>query len=1166
MQSGNTVLTKALNPFAGLGHAFALACLLLPLALAAKPIKFDIPAQAAADALIVFSKQAGVDVLYSFKDLSAVRSQPLTGEFEPEEGLKVLLKDTGFAAARDEAGKFVITREKPHTGSMVSAVVNAETGRPVEGARVRVVDTALAASTDHSGRFRLESVPPGSYSLVVTGEGFSPTRVTDVTVRADHEITFDLISLRPQKEGVTQLQEYVVRATTDVQSLDPYLVADEKLRPFATANVDIPRTTNDVQPYYIFDSKTLDQSGATSIEDFLKQRLTMNATGFTNVQYAGANPLAGVSSINLRGLGADKTLILVNGRRMAGVTVGVTTYQPALNGIPLSAIDRIEVLPSSASGIYGGSAIGGVVNIILKKNYAGGEIRATYDNTFNTDSPIRTVSASYGFALEGGKTHVMLSASWSDAKPFLLQDRRFIFDRNQATIARNDPTQDIFANTQSPFLGALPNIGNNDGDFDGNGNFVPYKLVLKPAYGGTTLNSSITHITAGTAPTVSASTLAAGLVANSGVWNKELPASTQAYTGLYQPFGSIPTAKSFQASVNRQLLPKLELFADFSYNENKTKSVYNPFSSTLGVSADSPVNPFTTGVVISAPDATQAPTNSDSVNRSFTVGAIAQLPWGWTGELDYSRSENRYDYVVSFTDQDAIDADLESGTINPFVDLLRYPINFGKYLIPQVYSGRSTLDDFALRGSGPLMSLPWGTPNLTVGLEHRIAKTPQNIVSFIYPISTGNSNITTYFARQSVTDSAYGEVTVPLVKNDWLPAVHALELQLSGRGERFKVDTGTASSKYTPSTGTTTYAAPTLNGQPYYAKTTYSSTNGTAGLKFQPVPELTLRTSIASAFLPPPPAQLVANPALDAGTRNVTDPVKSARYAVRTQSGGNPNLKPQTSKSFNAGVIWEPRWKPLQGLRFNAEYYRIEQSNAIGALALQTMVNLESTFPGRVTRDATTGRITQVNISSMNLYKRETEGWDLSADYTLKTGLGTFNLSAVESIIQHLKNQYSPTLPQSDAVNFPNEQGAVKYKGNATLTWERQNWTAGWSARYFGAYKQYGAVGGPDSTQSFAGAQDNVYITAQGSDTIPSQMYHDVFVSYAFGEKKSASGSPLSTLSNKLLSGVTVQLGVRNVFNKLPPFDYYYYNQNYYESPYGDLRLRTYWLTVKKTF
>src|SRR5262249_47891111 len=151
------------------------------------------------------------------------------------------------------------------------------------------------------------------------------------------------------------------------QSVEQMTVEDTRLKPFSNGNVDLPRTIDDAQPYYIFDSKTIQQSGAANIEDFLKQRLTMDTAAWSNVQSATSN-FGNTSAISLRGLATNETLVLVDGRRRAAVTLSTGPVQPDINGIPLSAIDRIEVLPSSASGIYGGNAIGGVVNIILKKD------------------------------------------------------------------------------------------------------------------------------------------------------------------------------------------------------------------------------------------------------------------------------------------------------------------------------------------------------------------------------------------------------------------------------------------------------------------------------------------------------------------------------------------------------------------------------------------------------------------------------------------------------------------------------------------------------------------------------------------------------------------------------------------------------------------------------
>jgi iron complex outermembrane receptor protein len=227
-------------------------------------------------------------------------------------------------------------------------------------------------------------------------------------------------------------------------------------------NVDVKRTEDDVQPYTIFDSQTLEQSGATDVEEFLKQRLTMNTSFQTNSQvYAGFN--GNTSSINLRGLGANETLVLVDGRRSAGVFTisGVGGLgQPDINGIPLSAIERIEVLPSSASAIYGGAAVGGVVNIILKKNFNGGDIAAKYENVTQGSAPLRTISGTYGFSLEGDTTHVMLSGHLSDGEPLTLGDRLALLQRGMSTIQRNVPG--YFYAPGNPFPGASPNISSVD--------------------------------------------------------------------------------------------------------------------------------------------------------------------------------------------------------------------------------------------------------------------------------------------------------------------------------------------------------------------------------------------------------------------------------------------------------------------------------------------------------------------------------------------------------------------------------------------------------------------------------------------------------------------------------------------------------------------------------
>lgn len=1123
----------------------------LPSAFAAKAT-FDIPPQPAAAALKLFMKQSGAQVVFSNDKLQGVLANEVRGEMEPSDALAKLLAGTGFEATQSGVGNFVVDRVKPATtaGSLRGSLTG-EGGKGVADVLVSIRETAQSTSTDRYGVYFFPNVATGTYVLVASAPGYQTMHITDVVVKAGRELTLGKEDMRKAQEGVLALDPFVVHADA-VTELEKFEVTGSKQKPFEGANVDIPRTVNDVQPYYIFDSKSIDQSGAVNVEDFLKQRLTMNATAMTNGQSSQSNLYGNTSSVNLRGLGTAETLILVNGRRVAGVSINGNSFQPDLNGIPVSAIDHIEVLPSSASGIYGGGAIGGVVNVVLKRKYSGGELRVTYDNTWGTDAPTRNVALNYGFSTRDGKTQVMLHLQWADAKPLLLQDRRIFMDRGLETILRNQPG---FLYTDfNPFLGALPNFSGPFGN-----------LVLKD---GTPVGSRRTFLGAGISSATTAADLKASLLANTGKWDFNLPASTQSPTGLLRAFGVTPENKSYLATLRRELSRNLDLQFDVSEYDSSTKSTSNPFGSlVIFAPATIPTNPFSTAVIMRYPSASDVPRRNNASTQSFTTAILAHLPADWTGEVDYSWSKSVFRYSFYQVDTTTFNQDLRSGAINPFVDTLAYPLKLEKYLYPVSSLNRSTLAGLTTRAAGPLPSLPWGQPNLVLGAEHRVAKIPGSVIDYNNTLTPSTSQRYTYFGQSETTGSLYAETLVPLAKRDVLPWLHDLEAQLAGRGEFFRVTSGTPYSitNINQVPPTTSYGEPTLNGQPFSAKTNYSSSNYTAGIKYQPTPDLTFRISRASAFLPPTPSQLLQNPKPDDFPSTIIDPRTGNSYDVTTVSGGNANLNPQTSKSFNAGLIWERKSGILKGLRLNAEYYQIDQYSAIGSLDAQTIISQAVLFPGRVTRD-TNGLITLVDTSLLNLFVLKTKGIDLSFDYERNTALGRVSLHGTGSMINSIQTQYALNTPAYESVGFPAEGGAAKYKANISMGWERSGWMAGWTTRYFGSYMQFGAAGGPSSTQFYNGGQStDAYIPAQGSDTIPSQIYHDAFVGYDVMAKSAGYSSGKAGLVERVKSGWSIQAGVRNIFGALPPTDVFW-SSNFYISPYGDTRLRSYWITVRKQF
>lgn len=146
-------------------------------------------------------------------------------------------------------------------------------------------------------------------------------------------------------------------------------------------------------PVSVVTRADIEKSGVTSTEELLYQINTVSSAGGQVAANQSGVATYGLSSVSLRGIGADKTLVLVNGRRLANFAGGGTSVN--INAIPLAAIDRVEILQDGASGVYGSDAIAGVINFILRKDFKGIEISGQYGE------PTR------GGGAKGGKANIV---------------------------------------------------------------------------------------------------------------------------------------------------------------------------------------------------------------------------------------------------------------------------------------------------------------------------------------------------------------------------------------------------------------------------------------------------------------------------------------------------------------------------------------------------------------------------------------------------------------------------------------------------------------------------------------------------------------------------------------------------------------------------------------
>jgi outer membrane receptor protein involved in Fe transport len=341
-----------------------------------------------------------------------------------------------------------------------------------------------------------------------------------------------------------------------------------------------------------------------------------------------------------------------------------------------------------------------------------------------------------------------------------------------------------------------------------------------------------------------------------------------------------------------------------------------------------------------------------------------------------------------------------------------------------------------------------------------------------------------------------------------------------------------------------------------------SSVDPTIGLRYRPVADVTLRVSYGTGFVAPAVGQLFKTPS--ASQISVIDP-KQGNIPVTAQLsflGGNPDLRPEESESFSAGIIVTPRF--LEGFRLSVDYTRIAKSdNITQPTSAQQIVDNEDVLPGRVvrgpdpTRPSCTGisatTICSIDVSAVNLATAEVEAYDVQLDYGLPTAThGRFDFFALATWQTHYRTQFAPLQPvvENVGIGFGNGVNPLKLKANAGLTWQYRAWTLGWTARYFHHY----FVADPSS------AADLTRITNQGNGgRVPSQTYHDLTASYSFGPSEAGSG-----WTSRLLGNTEIRLAIDNVFNKQPPFDAS--NSTRYYSPFGDPRLASYSLTLRKSF
>jgi len=816
-------------------------------------------------------------------------------------------------------------------------------------------------------------------------------------------------------------------------------------------------------------SVEIEQAGTGSLHMFLKKIPEAGANGFGENRVNTSSP--GTASVSLRGLGANSTLVLMNGRRVApapfaqggsAAALGTISFVD-LNMIPVDAVARVEVLKDGASAVYGADAVGGVVNLILKDFSEGTTVKASYG-----DFP-------GGIAAHTTRASVFTGAKSGNLKVFALANYM-----RQAKIQYGE---------LSPKAIALSN-GSNPGTF------------IVPVGGINPITGAV--IPAGTSAAARTFTVDSATAGYPPTFNTTPATANQNRHNINEALTPQPRLEryGFLTTLSYEISPKLSAYGEFNFQEtvNLEYLSASPITNlnTVVLPANAAYNPF--GIAITNdPTAgatliyrfTEAGPRATETTNTFkrVVGGLKGNvfdTWNWSTSVLYNRAKSHNDLVSGWLSQAAVNAALAdpnpATALNLFSNGSRYannPATIARLKSNGTRDAFTELTAIDAKATGNLLTFPGGDIALASGLEwreerFRDKRTQDQLLNQSTPVPQAKGS------RR--VQAGYAEVSVPLTQpSQSVPGLHTLELNAAGRAEHYS-DQGFSNT-----------AVPKI------------------GVRWQPLdPQITFRASWGKGYRAPSLAELY-QPQTTSIVFNIADPLRAGRPGSNPNdtntgqrqlvSGGNPALSPEKSESWNYGVLIQPKFVP--GLSLSVDYYRIEVRDRIGQPATPAIILANpNLFPGFIDRATPTasdiannlpGELLRIRTVTGNYGTAETSGLDVSAEYRLTTDrFGRFTTRATGSTIYHALIRTRPDLAQVETVGT---YESPRIRGNGSMAWN---------------YEKFGTVVTIDYVHGFADSSPSTLRVKQQTIT-------GLQLSYDFPKESK------------------VTLGVNNLFDRNPP-------------------------------
>lgn len=926
----------------------------------------------------------------------------------------------------------------------------------------------------------------------------------------------------------------------------PAIAADEsaELEKVQVTGSRISRTQLEgAQPIMTITREEIEKTGLLSIGDILQEIPSAGSSINTNWNNGGN----GGVYINLRNLGSQRVLVLVNGKRWVnGAGGGGVSSSVDLQTIPVSIIERVEVLKDGASAIYGSDAIAGVVNIITRDGFEGMEASAYYGAYDEGDGEQEFYDVSVGTASDRGS--VFLSMSYAEQGSVMAGDRALSAEPIFGT-------GNTFGSTTTP-MGRfrLPGIG---GIFaDATRDTVTDDPQLGDFRAFDTINDPYNF-----AP------------------DNYLATPQERYNIYAQGRYKISEDVAFKADVLYNRRKSEQLLAAMPLTIGNVSGAITANGENVSVGANNPYNPF--GVAL----------DPDPVNGNMTAIQRRLVESG--GRL-FMQDVNTYrvslalegqavmggrylDWDVSSIYADNQSRDMTQGLFDTtrianalsddcLADDLCVPLNlFGgvgsitpemlEYISFEAHdNGGQEMRVLSGNISTDLVELPAGPLGVAIGMEHRREN------GFDSPDALINAGNTTGNRRTSTeggykVKELYAEFAIPLLAD--VTFADSLEAQLAFRHSDYD---------------------------------TYGSTStGKLGLRWQPTRDLLIRGTFSEGFRAPSISELYAgqsdsypqliDPCSDLGSESdqtIIDNCTSAggpaavgldggaaivpadgsyvqgNTQVRISKGSNPNLLPETSETQTFGFVYSPSY--LEGFSLAIDWYRIELEDSITELGPEYI--LDGCYAGgnaalcQLVSRSVTGELMDLLDAGFNIGSTVVEGADLNIAWNIGKVPGVSGSWLVNLDASYV-DEYTDTVPGATPEDEPfvdkyagvfyNNTGFPRWKANMGLTWQVGDFEVNWRSRYIHHQMEdcfdllielFGVCSDKENVKNKLGA--TTYHNAQVSYLVPFQ-------------------------------NARVTFGVNNIGGKEPPISYSAFANSFDPSIY-DLPGTFYYLRLSKRF